>query len=217
MRSACTATASWSRSSAPRASTGASSCARWRPTSSKRQLGAGGPRSCTATATRSATGSARSRSSPVATCRGPRTGSSSGWRFEPGARRMNKSGDILASAPPPALRRRRTACGHPRGRRDDRAGDRARSRRVGRGRRPAAARPRRSPGRARGVALRRAEGSRRARRRPRFGRRSDFPCSRPARAATCSSTRPATASTSTRWRPAWRRAVTTSTSAACTG
>ena len=133
------------------------------------------------------------RPRPVA---GHATGSSSGWRC---GRRELVAMRAAAS---------RAGC-----RRNDRAGDRARPRRVGGGRRAAAARPRR--------------GARRAgRRRPRRRRRRAPPQRRRPRAgslrerstdSTCSSTRPATGSTSTRCAPAWRRAATTSTSAASTG
>ena len=61
-RCASTATACSTRSSAPRASTAASCCARWRPSSRTTATGSGPRASSTATATRCATGSARSRS-----------------------------------------------------------------------------------------------------------------------------------------------------------
>ena len=62
---ASTATGSWSRSSAPRASTAASSCGRSRHSSRTTATGSGRRASSTATVTRCATGSGRSRSSPA--------------------------------------------------------------------------------------------------------------------------------------------------------
>ncbi len=66
-RCGSTATTSWNRSSAPRASTAASCCARWRRSSRTTATGSGPRASSTATATRFATGFARSRSSPAGT------------------------------------------------------------------------------------------------------------------------------------------------------
>ncbi len=82
--------------------------------------------------------------------------------------------------------------------RHDRAGDRPRPGRVGRGGEPALARHRRGAGRAGRLGERRGQGARRVRRCARPGGRPRLAGRRPGRAATCSSTRPATGSTSTR-------------------
>ena len=78
-RCGCTATACWSPSSGPRATTAASSCDRSRHSSSTTATGSARRASSTATATRFATASGSSRSSPAATSRARRTASSSGW------------------------------------------------------------------------------------------------------------------------------------------
>ena len=66
-RCGCSASRSWARSSTARATTAASSCARWRPSSSATASGRRPRDACTATVIPCAIASARSRSSPGAT------------------------------------------------------------------------------------------------------------------------------------------------------
>src|SRR3954470_10372750 len=79
-RCACSATRSWRRSRTARAPTAASSCARWRRSSSATGSGSGPRSSSTAIAIPCAIASAASRSSPAARSTPRETGSTSGSR-----------------------------------------------------------------------------------------------------------------------------------------